>query len=176
MRFRAKLSVRPNVSKQPPPSKATLVAIALLMVGIGLYFSLIGMGVVPVPGGPRNLHAPLWVVLCAGLTFLLGGLAFALNLVAGGDPETGELPPDAPQWVPVARYLIGLAIFACFAFVGSWIAFGPGERSFSGTVPVGAIGGRIVFGIGAVILWLCTVAYAVAGARKLMGRAKPSPS
>ncbi|MGH8836214.1 MAG: hypothetical protein ACRDWG_14635, partial [Actinomycetes bacterium] len=126
---------------------------------------------VPPPGGPKNLHAPLWIVLCAGLVFLLGGLAFGLNVVGGANPQTGELPKDAPRWVRVAQYMIVLAIFAAFATIGSWIAFGPGERAFSGTVPIGSTGGRIVFGIGAVIVWLCTLAYAVSGARKLRGPA-----
>jgi hypothetical protein len=147
-----------------------LVAIPLLMIGIGGFFSLVGLGVVPPPGGPKNLHAPLWIVLCAGLAFLLGGLAFGLNTIGGANPETGELPKDAPRWIPIARHAIGVMIFASFATIGSWIAFGPGERAFGGTVPIGSIGGRIVFGIGAIIVWLCTIAYAVSGARKLRGR------
>jgi hypothetical protein len=140
----------------------------MLMVSMGLYFSLIGLGVLPVPGGPRNLHGPLWIVLAAGLAFLLGGLAFALHLAAGGEPGSGELPKDAPHWVRLAQYLIGVAILACFDAIGSWIAFGPGERTFGGTIPVGPTGGRIAFGIGAVIVWLSLIGYAVSGARKLL--------
>jgi hypothetical protein len=154
---------------QEPPSRLMLVAIPM-MIGIGLFFSLVGLGVVPPPGGPKNLHAPLWIVLCAGLVFLLGGLAFGLNVVGGANPRTGELPTDAPRWVRMAQYILALAIFAAFATIGSWIAVGPGERAFSGTVPIGSTGGRIVFGIGAVIMWLCTLAYAVSGARKVCGR------
>ncbi len=30
--------------------------------------------------------------------------------------------------------------------------------------------GRAVFGLGAIITWLCTIGYAVAGARKLLRR------
>jgi hypothetical protein len=145
-----------------------MIMVALLMIGIGLYFSLVGLGVLPVPGGPRNLHGPLWLVVCAGLAFLLGGLAFALHLAVGGDPESRELPKDAPPWTRVAQYLLGVAIFACFALIGSWIAFGPGERAFSGTVPVGPTLGRIAFGIGAVILWLGTIGFVISGARKLL--------
>jgi hypothetical protein len=158
------------MSRPGPPSRRTLQAIALLVIGIGVYFSLVGLGVLPVPGGPKNLHAPLWIVLAAGLVFLLGGIAVALQDAAGANPETGELPKDAPHWLRLAQYLIGVTIFACFAAIGSWIAFGPGERAFGGTIPVGATGGRIAFGIGAVIVWLCLIGYAVSGARKLMKR------
>ena len=36
----------------------------------------------------------------------------------------------------------------------------------------GAAIGRIAFGIGAVILWLCLIGFAVSGARKLIGKGK----
>jgi hypothetical protein len=54
------------------------------------------------------------------------------------------------------QYLIGLCIFACFDAISSWIAFGPGERQFSGTFMFGdaatnAAIGRIAFGTGAVM-------------------------
>jgi hypothetical protein len=144
--------------------------IALLMVGAGLYSSLIGLGVVPIPGGPGNLHGPLWIMLCVGLVFVLGGIALALGQAAGADPKTAELPKDAPRWIQIAFYLLGLALFACFGAIGSWIAFGPGERVFGGTVPVGPTGGRIAFGIGAVIVWLGLIGYAISGGRKLFSR------
>jgi hypothetical protein len=150
-----------------PATPREALAFGLLTVGIGLYFSLVGLGLLPIPGGPRNLHAPLWVVLCCGLAFLLGGVALLLQRAGGASLETGELPPGAPYWVRLGQYLVGVAIFACFALVASWIAFGPGERTFSGTVPTGATLGRIVFGIGAILCWLATIAFAVSGARKL---------
>lgn len=57
--------------------------------------------------------------------------------------------------------LAGLLI-GCMALIATWIAFGPGEREFSGGISLGplAIGGstapslgRIVFGLSAVLLW-----------------------
>jgi hypothetical protein len=79
----------------------------------------------------------------------------------------------------MGQYLIGVAIFASLAAIGSWIAFGPGERAFSGSIgfvagDVGAIVGRIVFGTGAVIAWLGAIAFAVSGTRNLLGRARAS--
>ena len=155
-------------SRQATPGEAT--AIGLLAVATGLYFSLVGIGVLPFPGGPRNLHGPLWIVLCCGLAFGFGGIAVLLQRIAGGNLSNGDLPPDAPRWIHVVLYLLGVAIFACFALVASWIAFGPGERAFSGTVPTGPTLGRIVFGIGALIMWLGTIGFAVSGARKLRQR------
>jgi hypothetical protein len=111
-------------------------------------------------------------VFACGLAFALGGLGVILPRAAGVDAAGSELPAGAPRWLQVAQYLLGLTIFACFGAIGSWIAFGSGPRTFTGTVPVGAVGGRIAFGIGAVIIWLSLIAFAVSGARRLFGRAK----
>ena len=74
----------------------------------------------------------------------------------------------------LAQYLIGVAIFACFAMVGSWVGFGGGERTFSASMaglsgPANAGIGRTVFGIGAIMMWLATIGFVVSGARKLLG-------
>ena len=140
---------------------------------IGLYFMLVGVGVLPVPGGPRNLHAPLWIVFFAGLPFLLGGIALFLQGI-GKTNADGELPHGTAVWLRAIHYLIGVAIFASFAMVGTWIALAGDPRGFSGSFigmrgPVGSSIGRTVFGIGALITWACTVAIAVSGARKLFG-------
>ncbi len=142
-------------------------------VGIGLYFVLVGIGVLPVPGGPRNLHAPLWIVTCAGLPFVLGGFALTLQGI-GKTNERGELPEGSPIWLRATLYLIGVAIFASFAIIGTWVALGSGPREFSGSLggfdgPVGSTIGRTVFGVGAAITWACTIAVAVSGARRLFG-------
>ncbi len=155
-----------------PAMRKEIVFVGVLAAAIGVYFSLVGAGALPVPGGPKNLHAPLWIVLCAGLAFLLAGIA-ALMQAAGRANEQGELPADAPQWQRVVQYLIGLALFVCFGAIASFIAFAPGPREFSGSTigvaaPAGAIIGRTAFGIGAIIIWLATIAVAVSGARKLM--------
>jgi hypothetical protein len=70
-------------------------------------------------------------------------------------------------------YVLGLTAAAALASIGTWVAFGPGPRAFSGTGmfllsrEAGETVGRIVFGFGAVLTWLITVALAVSGARKL---------
>ena len=145
----------------------------------GIYFILLGTSVLPVPGGPRNLHGPLWVVLGAGLVFLLGGAAVVLQALGRANAH-GELPAEAPFWLRATYYLIGVAILTCFGAIGSWIAFGEGERAFSGSSAffsgdLSAAIGRTVFGIGALITWLATIAFTVSGARKLFRRSQHRP-
>jgi hypothetical protein len=114
-------------------------------------------------------------VFCAGLAFRLAGVALAVRACTG--VRGGGGAPDAPRWLHATQYLLVMAIIACFAAIGSFIAFAPGPRSFGISLPFmemrgGAVIGRIAFGIGAVILWLCLIGFAVSGARKLIGRRK----
>lgn len=162
-----------------PATRTEILLIGFGTSCTGLYFTLAGAGLLPLPGGPGNLHAPLWTVFCAGLVFLLPGILVLMH-GAGWTGSNGEFPPDAPRWLHVMQYLIGVAIFVCFGIIASWIAFAPGPRSFSGSFsfgftgiegPVTALAGRIAFGIGAILIWLCTIAVAVSGARKLLRRA-----
>jgi hypothetical protein len=46
---------------------------AAIAAAIGLYFIAVGAGLLPVTGGPANLHSPLWILLCAGGAFFLAG-------------------------------------------------------------------------------------------------------
>jgi len=96
-------------SKTASPREA--VWIGALCAAVGAYFMLVGVGLLPVPGGPRNLHAPLWIVTFCGLPFLLGGLAVLLQGLGRANAQ-GELPAAAPHWMRVVQYLMGVAIFA----------------------------------------------------------------
>ena len=106
---------------------------------------------------------------------MLAGLSIAVGAIHGVS-ETGELPKDTGWWMRLFYYVIGLVIAGALASIGSWVAFGPGPRAFSGTglfllsPEASAMVGRIVFGFGAVLTWLCTIALAVSGARKLFVR------
>jgi hypothetical protein len=153
-------------------SRRETIAIGAIAAAIGLYFVLVSLDLLPAPGGAK---APMWVVTLCGLCFLLGGLAtFIPAAVTGEVRSDGELPAGAPRWLRVLQYLFGLMIFACFAMIGSFVAFGPGARSFGVSLPFMTFGegnalfGRIAFGIGAVIIWLCTIGFAVQGWRKLV--------
>jgi hypothetical protein len=160
------------MSNSTPATHKEMIGIGALSGAIGLYFMLIGVGVLPVPGGPRNLHAPLWVGFLAGLVFFLGGVAALLQGIGKANAQ-GELSAGAPAWMTAAQQLIGVAIFASFAMIGSWIAIGGDPRQFSGSfmgLGIGVSIARVAFGIGAIICWACTIGLAVSAVRKFIAR------
>jgi hypothetical protein len=148
-----------------------LLGIGALCVAAGLYFGLIGLGLVR---PPSKVNGPLWLVLCAGLVFAAGGLTVIVRGALGMDDKQQDLPANAPQWLKVMCWLAGLTVAAGLALIGTWIAFGPGEREFtmSATIsgPIGGGVGRVMFGIGAIMTWLMVIAFARHGARKLFGK------
>jgi hypothetical protein len=161
---------------QKPPSRRATIGLGALAAAIGFYIVLVGVGVLPLPG---EANAPMWVVMLAGLCFLLGGLGVLLPAAVTGETRNdGELPAGAPDWLRVFQYLLVLTLFAAFAMIGSFVAFGSGTRSFSVSAPFGStsggseIFGRVAFGVGAIITWLCLILVAVSGWRKLVGRDK----
>jgi len=83
------------------------------------------LAVLPVPGGRSNLHGPLWIALLIGIAVFLAGVC---ALIQASPRECRRRPaPDAPQWIRVAQYLIGVALFVAFVLIGSWVAFGNGR-------------------------------------------------
>lgn len=155
-----------RASSELTPSGA--IGVGLLMLAIGSAIILAALGVIP--GGRMN--APPWIVGLAGFVFAMAGTALMSS--AFGGRRAGEAP--TPLWLRAVQYLLGVAMFASFALIGSWVAFGPGPRSFTtnvpflGSGPANEIGGRIAFGIGAVLTWLCALIAAVAGVRRLTRR------
>ena len=140
----------------------------------GLYFLLVGIGTLPTPGGPDNLHAPLWVVACVGVAFLLSGVAIVIQGLGRGDAQ-GELAADAPPWLRVVQDLVGAAVVAMLALIGSWVALAGDSRQFSSNgVPLKGTSGvtlaRVVFGGGALICWGIVIAMLVRAARSPGGR------
>ncbi|HXZ21987.1 MAG TPA: hypothetical protein VEH78_04405 [Pseudolabrys sp.] len=153
----------------PATSRGNYWCAALAAV-TGIYFLTLGSGLLHIPGGRASLHGPQWLLLCVGLAFFLAGVAITVQTLGHANPATGALPAAAPRWMCAVQYLIGFAISACLGTIASWIAFGPGERHFSGTFlffdpATNAIIGRAAFGFGAVIIWLCTAAVVASGIR-----------
>lgn len=118
-----------------------------VFIGTGLFIVLIAGDVIRVD--PDTIHSPRWVLAAAGMVFMIGGV------MAGAGP-THALLNDV-----LAGVLIG-----CMASIATWIAFGPGEREFTGSVSLGpvAIGGesgasvgRIAFGVSSILLWALVV-------------------
>jgi len=159
------------MDRQQPASPRTTFLCGLAAVGMGLFLLLFGLGVVPMK--PRAGDGPLWIGVVAGICFMLAGLSIAVGAIHGVS-ETGDLPKDTGWWMRLFYTVIGVVISGALATIGSWVAFGPGPRNFGGTgmfllsLEANAMVGRIMFGIGAVITWLFTIAIAVRGVRQLL--------
>jgi hypothetical protein len=138
----------------------------------GLYFCLVGFGVLPPPG---RINGLIWFVTCAGLVFLAGGAAVIVRGELGLADSVRELPDDAPAWLRAIYTLAGLAAAAAvLACIGRWMAFGSGHRGFKMSGPVsGAVGetiGRTLFGIGAIVTWILVIHMARVSAKKFFGK------
>ncbi len=137
------------------PRGRWLFALAFWMAG----FAIIGVALGFIPVAPQDIHAPRWIVGAAGVTFIAGGIA-----------------PFSAQWGPSSKLsqIIGAGVVLPLTLVANWVAFGPGERQFSGGLSLGfftvsqqssELSGRIAFGIGAVLLDVLIVAIVVRGYR-----------
>jgi hypothetical protein len=154
----------------------------------GLFAAAMGAFIVAGASGlfGHQLHTtdgtPQWVGIFAGAIFLAGGLAVMLQSLPAAKPmPDGSLSPDAPRWVQGASLALALFIVGSFAAIFLWIAFGPGERHFSGGASFGGIHatgdfsghanemiGRVMFGAGAVLACVMFIAFLISGARRLM--------
>jgi len=149
----------------------TLMGFGLLTAAFGLYFCLVGLGMLPMPS---RHHGPDWLVVCAGLVFLAAGGAVVVRGELGLDDSERELPVGAPAWLTSIYALCGLVAAAGLAAIGTWVAFGSGHRGFkmSGPIsgPVGEGLGRTLFGIGAIVTWILVIHIARVTARKILGK------
>jgi len=155
-----------------PLSPRAAVAVGTAVSGMGVLIVLLAVGIIP--GAEASLEAPRWVVATAGLAFVLAGAAVIVGyVVAGGATSDGDLPPGTPRGVRVTQSLLGLGIIVSLAAVGTWVAFGPGPRSFSVTLPFVGRGpgdetvGRVAFGIGAVLMWIFLVVFVVVSVQRI---------
>jgi len=171
-RDRAPAHAGTAVAKQTTRSPdRTLMGFGLLTAAFGLYFCLVGIGVLPMP---NRAHGPNWIVVCAGLVFLAAGGAVVVRGELGLDDSERELPVDAPAWLTSIYALCGLVAAAGLAAIGTWVAFGDGHRGFkmSGPIsgPVGEGLGRTLFGIGTIVTWILVIHIARVTARKIFGK------
>lgn len=161
-----------SMNRKPESRRGRFIC-GLLAAGMGMFVMLVGLGVVPVK--PRPGDGPMWIVTAAGMMFLLAGVSIAVGAIQGV-PESGELPEDTNWWFRLFYYVLGLVIACALAAIGSWVAFGPGERFFGGpgmfllSREANNMFGRIAFGFGAVLSWLCLLGLAISGARRLFQR------
>jgi hypothetical protein len=135
------------------------LAIGGLAAALGLVVVLFGLGVLPAAGDPHS--PPSWIVAGLGAMFFLVGAGVVVQAIARPNDD-GALSAGAPSWLRAFQYLAVTSVFGCFAAIAGWIAFGPGERPFSGSIIVFGIGvtdilGRVTFGLAAIVMGLCTL-------------------
>jgi hypothetical protein len=132
---------------------------------IGLFIALVAADVIRVD--EAGFNAPRWVMLAGGMIFFLAGV---IVLATGGvqDPSTEEI--DA---VRIFRGTFGFLIVLLFAVIAHWVAFGPGDRLFSGSLAIPFVSdllGRIAFGCGAVLLDMILLVMVFRAGRSLFRR------
>jgi len=140
----------------------------------------------PVADDPQR-GTPTFGLLSAGVGVMIAG--FALYGAVHADPFTADrlmavpaglmflfagiliaLPPAYTKW----RSLLATLVITCFALTFDWVAFGPGERRFTGNIDgiwfiPGEMMGRAFFGLFAVVLDVCAVAMWVRQCRQMFG-------
>jgi hypothetical protein len=160
-------------------SKPAAVLLGAVFILGGLAAMLVAAGVFR-PNAASAAEAPAWVMLAAGLAFIFCGATVIVGFaVAGGAGPDGDLPPGTPPAVRFLHYSCGLGFIASLAAVFTWIAFGTGERHFSGALALGPLrrsaapsgsAGRTLFGLGAMLLWIVLLGVAATAGRRLLRR------
>ena len=164
---------------QQTSSPADLYGIGIAFASAGVYFVLVGWGVLPMPG---NTASPPFIIVCAGLAFLFAGFTAVVRAKAGANDRDSELPPDAPRWTQAAYRVLAIAMAGALATIGTWIAIGSGPRAFDVSGPfiemrtTGELIGRSVFALGAVIVWFYVIALTVTTVRKFFGSSPVIPA
>jgi Protein of unknown function (DUF3592) len=136
-------------------------AMGLLFAAMGLWIS--GFAIYSGIHAADAVQANAYMGLPAGLMFVFAGALLAL-------------PPES-KW----RSLLATLVITCFAVTFDWIAFGPGERKFTGSIMgVGFMSGesmgRIAFGFFAILLDIFAVGMWVGECRRALGlSASPGP-
>ena len=161
--------------RSPSPERAQpyeIIGLGLAFSAAGLYFMLGAGGLLPMP----EANGPAFVIFCAGAAFLFAGLTCMVRAKSGMDHRQSDVPDDAALWLKLAYRALGIGTMGALATIGTWIAIGSGPRAFTISGSFGEMQtsgqtlGRVVFGLGAVIVWFYVIALTVGTVRKLFGR------
>ena len=162
---------RSSMDQQPQSSAKSTAFFGLVAVAIGLFCVLLSAGLVPISEQPDN-QEPRWLGIAFGTTFLFGGGAVVMQAIfADGKVTAQGLAAAAPVWVRALYHALCVGIVLSMGAIATWVAFGPGPRSFSGNGAfLGETGGRVAFAIGAALIWIVLAAILFAGIRQLLQR------
>jgi hypothetical protein len=161
--------------QSPSPGRAApyeIVGLGVAFSAAGLYFMLGAGGVLPLP----EANGPAFVVFCAGAAFLFAGLTCMVRAKAGMSDHQSDVPEDSALWLKLVYRVLGIGVTGALATIGTWIAIGSGPRAFTISGAFGEMQtsgqtlGRVVFGLGAVIVWIYVIALTVGTVRKLFNR------
>jgi hypothetical protein len=134
--------------------KSTII-FGVIAASIGVFYILLAGGIFGPIAKQHDQGAPAWLGIVAGLIFLFGGSAVVIQTSLRNANAGEGLPPNTPFWLRSFYQLLCLGIVASLGIVATWVAFGPGERRFTGSGAfLGEAGGRAAFGIGAVLIWI----------------------
>jgi hypothetical protein len=143
-----------SVSRGGPATGLLFAAMGLWITGFAIYSGIHAADAV---------RANAFMGLPAGLMFVFAGALLAL-------------PPES-KW----RGLLATLVITCFALTFDWVAFGPGERKFTGSIMgvgfmSGEFFGRMAFGFFAILLDIFAVGMWIGECRRAFGpSANPAP-
>ncbi|HYK41021.1 MAG TPA: hypothetical protein VE007_01445 [Thermoanaerobaculia bacterium] len=151
-------------------------------IALGGAVALTGAAIVAVAlfGKDDGFHSPRWVVACAGAAFLFFGGWTAALYALGYDPKR----PNETLPRPGVQLLVLIPGLFCFAAPFHWVAFGRGPRAFSSTFSLfsfsargraSEISGRVMFGIGCLLIDTIIVIAVVRLWRQQAGSGSPLP-
>jgi len=132
----------------------------LVAAPVGLLFVLLAHRYADRPTRGRGavlFFANLALFFCHGLVFVFAGIMVSL-------------PQGPGKW----RDLLAALLVTCMALIFDWVAFGPGERQFTGSVNgfgyvPSELSGRVAFGIAAIIFDIFAILMWVQQCRRALG-------
>ena len=144
-----------------------------LFAAVGAFIMAVGFGLVPTP--PEKIHAPMWIIAMAGFVFVLAGVM----MLAGWLEKEDATPVGTRVTSNPIPHAIVIIMVLCFAVLASFATFAEGEIEGGIALPfiaydseLNQIAGRIMFGIGAALLWIVLAAAAFHAWRRRFGKPK----
>lgn len=151
---------------QPPSKFGTVIGALTALMGVFVISAVNGA-----LGPPKTQDAPAWVGTIAGFIFIAGGSIAILHSLSGG--LEGKA---APLWLRFSYLVSMLTITGGLALIALWVSFGAGTRAFRGsgtfftTGQINEMAGRVVFGIGGIMVAILFAAFLYDGIRGLFRR------
>ncbi len=102
------------------PLAVVLFAGAFILMGGFIFLAATGA----IPSDPESFQAPRWVVALVGVLFMWGGIMAAFQGLNWSDSPAYRLVNNLMGWV--------LVLLLAIPF--NWVAFGEGERHFTGGI------------------------------------------